>query len=515
MSWNLAMASVIFMQFQHDHVTLALVWLAQGQTLFLIGRALNQAQLKHVGSGIFSLAAGALAFATDGHGLHLPWAILLTAVAVVNTWLGGVSLAWHIPAMLVYGAEFWREPRTLCLAWAAYAQLALALSAWRDRNLRLLFHGASAASFILIALAGLALHEYTVPYLVLWAVLGYVDAFVLSKLNEEAASKEYTWVGSIFLALTAWNALNPVAISPAWGLIAVALVELGVFLRHSHLRLQAHLLVLFSAGYLFFVEFSTPLMQSLTFILISGYVWGFYWRQGELNQGPGWIDRVLAKGTPWMSWVATFLCAYVIWDFKEHAFIPFGWAAITLPLIWLGIRKQRFELRFQAMVLGVAAVVEAFLHHLEPELAWRIPCFAAASGILIAASLLAKGERPLDKVAPFLFGFAGTIVLALLFQVELFNPEKHWDLRTVAWGIEGLLLVASGLVFQKKFLRYPGLALLAWCIGKLVLVDIMALEPVLRILSFTGLGAVLLLASFLYARARFLVEKMAEVTRGN
>jgi len=53
---------------------------------------------------------------------------------------------------------------------------------------------------------------------------------------------------------------------------------------------------------------------------------------------------------------------------------------------------------------------------------------------------------------------------------------------------------------RSAFLRWQGLVLLAVSVGKVFLVDMSALSQGYRILSFLGLGALLLAVSFVYQR---------------
>jgi uncharacterized membrane protein len=64
----------------------------------------------------------------------------------------------------------------------------------------------------------------------------------------------------------------------------------------------------------------------------------------------------------------------------------------------------------------------------------------------------------------------------------------------------GASLLALGFSRNSSFLRWQALVLLAVSIGKVFLVDVSALSQGYRILSFLGLGALLLGVSFVYQR---------------
>jgi len=70
-----------------------------------------------------------------------------------------------------------------------------------------------------------------------------------------------------------------------------------------------------------------------------------------------------------------------------------------------------------------------------------------------------------------------------------------------AWTmLFGAVLLASGFWRKSAFLRWQALALIAGSIGKVFLVDTSQLSQGYRILSFLGLGALLLAVSFAYQR---------------
>jgi uncharacterized membrane protein len=108
-----------------------------------------------------------------------------------------------------------------------------------------------------------------------------------------------------------------------------------------------------------------------------------------------------------------------------------------------------------------------------------------------------RGIRWLDANPHYLFFFAPTLLLTALVSLEV--PRSY---LTAAWGLEGVVIFAVALKLGERVFRWFSLALFLLCVGRIVLVDVWALDPLGRIISFMGLGAALLLVSFLYARNR-------------
>ena len=96
----------------------------------------------------------------------------------------------------------------------------------------------------------------------------------------------------------------------------------------------------------------------------------------------------------------------------------------------------------------------------------------------------------------------GLSLLALFLLTVIVFVEISGSYRTVVWGMEGVALLAAGLGLRERPLRLEGLFLLLGCILKLFLYDLRNLETVYRILSFIGLGVILLGVSWVYTRFR-------------
>ena len=101
-----------------------------------------------------------------------------------------------------------------------------------------------------------------------------------------------------------------------------------------------------------------------------------------------------------------------------------------------------------------------------------------------------------------MFALLAAALAAILAFYELPN-----NLVTIAWGMEGLFLVALGLFLARRSLRYYGLALLLASLLKLTIIDMSGADPVYRIISYLTLGVILLLASLIYTRYRDVFEK--------
>lgn len=113
-----------------------------------------------------------------------------------------------------------------------------------------------------------------------------------------------------------------------------------------------------------------------------------------------------------------------------------------------------------------------------------------------------RAIRWLDENPWQLFFFVPTILLTVLVGLE-----TRRGYLTAAWALEAFLLFTIALPLGERSFRWFSLALLLFCVGRVIVVDVWALDPLGRIAAFLGLGLALLLVSFLYARYREVLRR--------
>ena len=97
----------------------------------------------------------------------------------------------------------------------------------------------------------------------------------------------------------------------------------------------------------------------------------------------------------------------------------------------------------------------------------------------------------------FLHGAAASLATTALLQ-DFVSGRR----LTLAWSAEAITLLGAGIGLQRRQLRLSGLLLFAVCMGKLFFWDFSQLDTMSRILSFIGLGCLLIAASWAYSRFR-------------
>jgi uncharacterized membrane protein len=227
---------------------------------------------------------------------------------------------------------------------------------------------------------------------------------------------------------------------------------------------------------------------------------------------------------------------------KTHGrWLTIGWLAEGGALLWLAVRLRQSLIQALALVclvLGLfALLVVSPSASLTPFFNQRFGTFVVAIAIFAFVAWLGwkTGESGPEPLVPW-SALAATAVLVvnllILLAVSLEIHSYWWFLRwrgaftefanyriyaqfsySAFFMIFGAALLAIGFWRRSSFLRWQALVLLAVTIAKVFLIDIGQLSQGLRIISFLGLGVLLLAVSFVYQRDWLNLRGQGEGTR--
>jgi uncharacterized membrane protein len=227
----------------------------------------------------------------------------------------------------------------------------------------------------------------------------------------------------------------------------------------------------------------------------------------------------------------------------QGRWLTVGWLVEGAALFWVAIRVKSILLRVLALgclTLGLVALVtlnpaaSPTLLLNQRFLTWLV-AIAAFAFVAFLANRASREQYPEQDPArsreithgwQALATLAALAVNALLLVAINMEINSFWSVRPSAtepseteWSRQyalhkmyaqfsysawfmlfGAILLATGFARRSAFLRWQGLILLAVSVGKVFLVDMSALSQGYRILSFLGLGALLLAVSFVYQR---------------
>jgi hypothetical protein len=413
--------------------------------------------------------------------------------------------------VLGLAARFWRDR---ALLWQTHL-LAATATAW---TIGIAFLGDSSyhgnrAQLVSVSISAALLYGLT------WIIQ------VKGVIESDQIWQAYSWAGSLLLTWLGWYQLDPIDVSLAWGFFALVLFELGYGSSSSYLRVQAYLALACSFAHLFYSNFNTPLAVSgfdphvlLIVVLVPIYFW-VYWRlHGKtLRHGTGSpaqsafapegvaVEYLLACiGTATVAALARF-------EIAPEAVVV-GYAAIVLALLAAAWWTKLQVFVYQALIMIGLVVFRIFMHNFAnlhasfvsalPAALWAIGLLAAS--VPIAFRVRSKGSQ--DAVTQnwiaFLVRrpeqplfFAAVILMAILLSIKL--P----DIITLAWGIEGVVVFLLALVARERSFRLTGFGLVVICVAKIACWDAWKMSDLrARYLTFIGVGVVILVVSYLYAR---------------
>ncbi|WP_321475201.1 DUF2339 domain-containing protein [uncultured Paludibaculum sp.] len=438
-----------------------------------------------------------------------PAALLLAVVAYVNRELRTVSIPYGYVGsalvQLVLGAE--TPKRWLGLVWTSWTAVLLELSFWRKASD---FRRQAYMAWLLAVAAVLfgvfdrfqrpaATSEWVT--LLGAASLGYWMALRLwSREAKLWPSTLGAMAATTFVLIVSWTQLPDVTVAVAWMALALVLVETGFRFAHIHLRMLGHLVAGMAFGRLFFANFTN-----------AGETGGLSHRLVTITPVSGAFlylcRRSREDAWPWLRvhlWLATSAIAILMRFEMGHVLTVVGWSLLGLALLLVGQRFSVADWRWQSYFLAGAAAVRCVASNFDdPQSFGGLPSRLWTAGIVITALYAQEFLAPREQRPRAYFSLLGSFLLSALLYREVSGSGL-----TVAWGLQGVLLLAAGFPVRERVLRLTGLVLLLSCILKLFLYDLRNLETLPRILSFMALGIILLGVSWVYTRFRERVRKL-------
>jgi uncharacterized membrane protein len=360
---------------------------------------------------------------------------------------------------------------------------------------------------------------------------------------DPADSALHAAVGLAFLTAAGAVWLSPLTLSVAWSAQAAVLLVAGHRLAHRPLR-AAGLVTLALAALRWWLALDTEPLSArillddpawpatVALILTAALGARLYRRRAETAGWGGWE----AGAYPALALLAVATAALFLTHGLDQlrafrapsAYVQVGitavWTVAALPLLALA-RGDRTRLLLGAVTALLAAVAVRTLGDAEGwrsiSPALRPPLlnarFLASLLLVVIAALYARVVPEFPHLAPETrqrLTRLATAVAALLLLWTLSAEVWLWPLPgpvrpaaklrgaglSILWTLYALALMAVGLRRRRPAWRYGAMLLFGIAVAKVLVVDLSALDAVARILSFIVVGAVLLVASFAYAR---------------
>ena len=254
----------------------------------------------------------------------------------------------------------------------------------------------------------------------------------------------------------------------------------------------------------------------------------FYLFMLRLRATNGLHDSPIVLSSLHLSTAVVFLTIAI--PLKAHGrWLTIGWLVEGAALLWVSTRTRSLLLRVLSifcLVLGLFALLAVNPSaSTTPLFNQRFGTYCVAITVFAFVLWLARKAPPEDRpqdpaswpvlAAASVLLINGLILLAIGWEIHSFWWSLQWRgnmklmhsymmyaqfTYSAFFMAFGAALLAIGFWRRSPFLRWQALVLLAISIAKVFLFDISSLSEGYRILSFLGLGALLLAVSFVYQR---------------
>lgn len=324
----------------------------------------------------------------------------------------------------------------------------------------------------------------------------------------------YTWIGTVLAGLLIWYEVTPAAVGLAWAMLGLALVEVSRPLADRALRAQGYTLMVLSFGRIFIADLNVtsdlgPVPARLVTVTLLAAI--YYYSSFTADQDlPRLKTALLWFGTSALVALMYFQCG---------EWVSVAWAVSTVTLFFLGKLLKRPHFVYQSYLLTLLGALHCAFEdfYLAHHGRTTVSLVAVLFYFLLGTSLFEKRKRAAQEAAggapgqgkfarwvaavdthpQHLFFFVPTILVTVLLLLEV-NPAY----LTAAWGAEGVVVFLIALRLGERAFRLFSLGLLMLSVGRLFYRDVWEFDQLGRIISFMGLGAAMLLVSFLYTRYR-------------
>jgi len=318
-----------------------------------------------------------------------------------------------------------------------------------------------------------------------------------------------------------WYELQPLSVAVGWAVFGLVLFEYGLLRNTRQFRFQAYVALAAAFGRIFFAnltagnpgEFWGPRMYT---VLPLTLIFFFVYAQLGPDEASIRDDRRL-HFDDLLGYVGTgSIVALLSFQFANDWLVT-AWAVVVFVLFGVALLLKRSMFLHQGILLIVGTSARV-MHNLFGASYfsggdWTGGYFVLGSAVAVMLACLPfafrlrdrlKAQAPMNRLMgavvrhpeQFMF-FAPVLLFTLMLALKM-----RAGMVTVAWGIEGALIMLLALAVSERSYRLTGLTLLLVCVGRIMVRDAWGLAPRDRYITFIILGAALLLVSLLYSKYR-------------
>jgi len=346
------------------------------------------------------------------------------------------------------------------------------------------------------------------------------------RMPEEWRTREfhhvYSWAASALVSMLLWYELQPLSVAVGWAVFGLVLFGYGLLRTTRQFRFQAYVALAAAFGRIFFAnltagdpsEFWGPRIYT---VLPLTLIFFFVYAQLGPDETSVRDDRRLHFDVL-LAYLGTGSVVAVLYFQFPNDWLVTAWAVVVFILFAGTLLLNRTIFLYQGIMLTLGACGRGVTHNLfgasyfsGDEWTGRYFVLGSAVAVLLACLPFAFRLRDRYKAQAFSNRWIGTVVrhpeqfmffAPVLLLTLMLALKMRAGMVTVAWGIEGVLIVLLALAVGERSYRLTGLSLLLLCVAKVLTKDAWGLAPRDRYVTFIILGMALLLVSFLYSKYR-------------
>jgi hypothetical protein len=431
--------------------------------------------------------------------------ILLVYLAFKEAAHPWIAVAWiTLGAALAFAGRFWKNR---VLLWQSHVLAVSAAVAVFAYNFQPQYRQSALQAITVLITCALL-------YLSTW-VTNVTDV-----VEDERISQAYSWVGSLLLTWLAWYQFQPISVALVWAVFGLVLFELGFGKTSPYLRAQGYVALVSSFIRIFFANLNSSAIDSALYTvlpLVPVYFW-VYSRLHIKKTGEAAfkirVEYILAcVGTATVAALARFVP-------QDKETVAVGYALIVVALLAVAWRTGLKIFLYQALVmLGVTAFRLSMYNFYVLQNSFSSSASSAAMAILLLvvgipigfklrATKVENSEPENSKPQGWItiltshpeqpMFFVPVVLMAILLVIKI---DFGWNILALA--LEGVVVVLGAFFAKERSFRLTGLGLLFLCVLKFVAWDVWKLnDPRAPYLSLIGLGALILVAGYLYSKNR-------------
>jgi len=349
--------------------------------------------------------------------------------------------------------------------------------------------------------------------------------FVCARLEKRPATADkllpfnpsslyFALVSTVLAMGAAWQYFDADARPWAWIAGAVLIALIGGALRTREIGWSAHLPLVWANAAFYSAKFNDepwPLAQALALVAVTlGF--GVFLRRRTV--GAAALERSPEAAAPSAivfvpyAFVATVAAVVATVDHAPERWLLSVLAVETFLLILAAGTVGEGTYAVLSLIPLATGTIDYLAGSKASPGSWWANALVAVVLLCIAQRVAkTRGDafrlsKELQRLIPAMIVVAIT-ALAVVTLRRLVARE----FLTASWSVCGFALLALGFAAKERSYRVAGLIVLGLSLGRALLYDLARLEVVYRILSFIGLGVILLVLAFLYTKNR---EKIAK-----